>query len=325
MRAEDFDVDEIAAYDADGREGAHVLVRMRKRGLTTEDAVRRVAERLGIDRREIGVAGKKDRDAVTRQWITIPAAAAERLGEAGDDAVSLDEAAPHGNKLKTGHLHGNRFVLALRATTGTLAAARDKVAALHERGGLLNAYGGQRFGGGEVAVVRGLGELRRGRGGRRGNMVVAAGQAALFNLYLAMRHERGWLRRVLAGDLLQKTDTGGLFFSDDPAVDQARLDAGEVAITGPIYGSRMRAPPADSAAAALERDVLARTDISAAALHRLGRAALGTRRRLQVNVGDVRVQEEPAAAALPAGVRLSFALPAGAYATLLVREITGPA
>jgi len=326
---EDFDVEEIPAYPADGRGNAHLLVPLRKRLLATEDAVREVARQLGLSRGEIGVAGKKDRDAVTRQWISVPASATDRLGGVEHESFTLGAGLAHGNKLKIGHLRGNRFVLAVRglaAVDDPVASAQAAFDAIDQDGGLLNVYGGQRFGRGAADVDRGLAEVRKGRGGRRGNMVVAAGQAALFNLYVAERAHRGLLHTVIDGDLLRKTNSGGLFWSSDAAEDQPRFDAGEIELTGPIYGSRMRAPPADSSAAALELAVLERANVDPTALKKLGRAALGTRRALRAQVTDVRVGLAPAIpeSELACGLQLHFTLPSGSYATLVAREIMLP-
>lgn len=318
----DFEVTEVPAYPPDGRADAHLRVCLDKRGLSTEDAVRAVAAHLEVSRGEIGVAGKKDRDAVTRQWISVPARVATGVATFRHEAVSLSDPQPQGKKLKIGHLHGNRFSIVVRETSeAAVERARAKLEALTIAGGLLNAYGGQRFGRDGVQARRGLSEVQRGRGGRRGNMVVAAGQAALFNLYLHARAERGLLRRVVEGDLLRKTDTGGLFDCAEPEVDQARFDAGQVEITGPIYGSRMRGPNPGTAAAELEAGVLARAEVDPSALSKLGRAALGTRRPIRARLSEPHVEAASAIEGHGAGVRVAFSLPAGAYATLVMREL----
>ena len=255
----------------------------------------------------------------------MPARVATGVADFRHEAVSLSDPQPQGKKLKIGHLHGNRFSIVVRDTTvppdAAIDRARAKLEALAAAGGLLNGYGGQRFGRDGVQARRGLSEVQRGRGGRRGNMVVAAGQAALFNLYLHARAERGLLRRVIEGDLLRKTDTGGLFDCTDPEVDQARFDAGEVEITGPIYGSRMRGPTSGTAAAELEAGVLAQAEVEAGALSKLGRAALGTRRPIRARLGEPGVETASAIEGHGAGVRVAFSLPAGAYATLVMREL----
>ena len=99
---------------------------------------------------EIGLAGLKDKDAVTEQWLTVPFAAGPRLAAFSHPAITLGPPAPHGNKLRRGHLHGNRFSLAIRglAVPGEEASTRvaAKAARLAELGGLDNLYGNQRLG-----------------------------------------------------------------------------------------------------------------------------------------------------------------------------------
>src|SRR5262249_27239964 len=68
---DDFVVDEEPAYAPSGT-GDHVFVRIEKRGMTTPVAVDKLARALGVKARDIGVAGMKDRHAVTRQWLSLP-------------------------------------------------------------------------------------------------------------------------------------------------------------------------------------------------------------------------------------------------------------
>ncbi len=327
-RITDFCVEEVPAYAPDGRPDAHLLLTLTKQELSSEEAVRALAEHLGIDRRELGIAGRKDRMARTTQWVSVPASAGTALASFDHPSITLSPATGHGNKLRTGHLRGNRFDLVIRQLrvepAEAAARAEATLGALMADGGLANLYGPQRFGLDGVQLERGLEAIARGRSGRRGNMVVAAGQAGLFNLYAQLRRERGQWRTVLAGDLLHKT-TGGMFECEEPAVDQARLDAGELEITGPIYGSRMRAPSADTPSAQLEAEVLALAGIEADALTRLGRKASGTRRTLTVRPEDVQLELAPEAPEdeIGPGLRLHFTLPAGSYATQLCREVQG--
>jgi tRNA pseudouridine13 synthase len=340
-RLEDFLVREIPAYPPDGREGAHLLLLLKKRGIGSEDALQLVAERCQIPRAELGLAGLKDTHAVTEQWISAPAAYRAALAAFEHPAVELGPAHPHGNKLRRGHLHGNVFELVLRdlAVPQPLALTRlaAKVSALHERGGLDNLYGEQRLGDGGRNLIRGLALLLGGgaRGRRKADFLLSAGQSALFNLYLLERRARGLMRVVLRGDIMRKRATGGLFQSDDPALDQARFDAGELELTGPIFGSKMMAPAPGTPADALERAILDRVGLGPDQLRALGRKLPGTRRPLQLALTDLEIGPASAvelastgsASHNPghsAGVSLRFSLPAGAYATALLHEFTGP-
>ncbi len=327
--ADDFVVEEIPAYAADGRANAHALLRLRKRGLGSEDAVAELCRQTGIPRPEVGIAGLKDKDAVTVQWLSVPAAAAPALASFHHPGIELlGPPAAHGNKLRRGHLHGNRFAITVRDLAVSGEEARARVAAKHlsltEQGGLANLYGHQRLGNDGGNLRRGLELLAAGSRRGRADFLLSAGQSALFNLYLHERRARGWLRTVLLGDILKKTQTGGLFECQAPEVDQARFDAGEVMLTGPMYGSKMRAPGHDTAAGALEQEILERAAISPAALKALGNRVEGTRRPLQLPLTDLETTLAPATDSLSPGICLQFSLPAGSYATVLLHELQQP-
>lgn len=323
---EDFIVEEIPAYLPSG-EGPHTFLYIEKRGLDTDEAVTRVAAALGVAARDVGVAGQKDRQALTRQWISVPDVEPARALALTLDGIRVLQAARHGNKLRTGHLRGNRFTLTLRGVVDDAPArARAILDALVARGGLPNYFGPQRFGARGDNGERGKRLLLSG-GAVRGNpkqsrFLISAYQAALFNRALDARIDDALLRTALVGDVLKKSDTGGLFTVDDSAhalADaQARLDAGALVVTGPMFGHAMMAPPAGTPAAAREEAILADEGITPAAFAALGKLAEGTRRPLLVPIEtpEVRAGDEPGT------LVLAFGLPSGSYATTLLAEIT---
>ncbi len=326
-RHEDFRVVEIPAYEADGREERHLLVWMHKRDWATNSAVKEVARALGISQRDVGVAGLKDRDAVTEQLLSLPWSVRERIDSFEHPDISLHDPQPHGQKLRRGHLRANRFDVVIRdlavPVDEALVRVEAKLTALREQHGIDNGYGPQRFGRDGANLERGLAALARSRQ-KKGDLVVSAGQSALFNLYLAIRRERGLMRTALRGDLLKKTTTGGLFECADPAADQARMDAGELVVTGPMFGGKMMAPPEDSPSGELEREILTRAGLTPEQLTSLGKRVPGTRRPLQVAVEVEGVEPAADEDELGPGVRLQFTLPSGSYATTLVRELAEP-
>ncbi|RQW82225.1 MAG: tRNA pseudouridine(13) synthase TruD, partial [Geobacter sp.] len=143
---DDFIVTEIPLYLPCG-EGEHAYVEIEKRGVTTLDAIRRIARSLGISEREIGYAGLKDARGITRQTLSIPRVETERLLSLSLQGITILSANRHRNKLKPGHLAGNRFSIRVR---GTKKDAQEKAAAilavLCERG-VPNYFGSQRYGG----------------------------------------------------------------------------------------------------------------------------------------------------------------------------------
>jgi tRNA pseudouridine13 synthase len=321
---DDFVVDEELPYAPSGA-GDHVFVRIEKRGTTTVDAARALARALGVRDRDIGVAGMKDRHAVARQWLSLPPPVAPEQALAVElPGVRVLEAHRHAHKLRTGHVRANRFVLRVRGVdAGAAERARQILAALSEPPGAPNWYGEQRFGrdGDNPARGRALltGERPLGRDRRLDRLMISALQSQLFNDWLTARIGDGLYRAVLAGDLLHKRG-GGMFVCDDPATDQARLAAGELVVTGPMFGDRMRMPGDASPALAREAEVLARAGIPREAFspQRVRALAEGTRRDAAVEVAGATVAAVDGDGST---IELGFALPGGAYATAVMREV----
>lgn len=334
---ERFVVEELPAYPPAG-EGAHTFLWIEKRGLTTFDAIARVAAAFGLPARDVGYAGLKDKQATTRQWLSVNTETASKEITAPADVgpsvpypigpeLTVLAIARHPHKLRLGHLRGNRFEVVL---TGNAAA--DEVAALRARfaevsaTGVPNFYGGQRFGADAANASRGLkllrGELRE-RDKRKRKFMMSALQSAVFNRALELRTTRGPLTRVLPGDVLKKTDTGGLFVSIDPEVDQRRVDAGELIPTAPMPGGREIEPPPGTAAYALEDEAITAVGATREDFTRLGRDLPGARRPVLLRLADTAFSEEPADDSDVRAVRLRFTLPAGGYATVVVASVTG--
>jgi tRNA pseudouridine13 synthase len=290
--------------------------------VTTLEAARRLAAALGVPEADVGTAGLKDRHAVTRQQLSLPPPVTpEAALAAAVEGVRVLSAERHGNKLRTGHLRGNRFTLVVRELAVPLDEAVARARAILERlarpPGAPAWYGEQRFGAGGDNAEKGRRVLAGERvpgGFRERRLYVSALQSELFNRWLEARLADGLFARVIEGDVLKKTDTGGVFATTDPAVDQERLERGELAPTGPMFGPLMRpAPPEGTEAARREAAILAASGVDFA---RAGKLAEGTRRPLAFPVG------EPAVRALEEGaLELAFALPAGAYATVVAAEI----
>lgn len=321
---EDFEVQELPAYLPCG-EGEHCMAQVRKRGLTTPEAVRRVCEALGLAPGTAGYAGLKDKQGVTTQWISVAGATPKQMMALGWPDLQVLQARLHRNKLRTGHLRGNRFTVQLRGTAGpgALQRARDVMDVIAARG-LPNFFGAQRFGRRGDNAEQGLLLLRKQRrpprDKRQRRLLISALQSLLFNEVVARRLEQGCLDRLLGGEVLQKTDSGGIFVSEDAALDGPRLERGEVVVTGPLVGPRTPWPLPGSAALALEQEVLAAHEVTAEQFSAVGRLARGGRRPATVRVEDPALEDAPEVA----GLRLRFCLPPGSYATVLLAEVCKP-
>jgi tRNA pseudouridine13 synthase len=315
---EDFEVEEIPAYRPSGT-GDYVYLWVEKRNMGAEFFVRHLARRLGIAVGEVGTAGLKDRQAVTRQMVSVPDVGADRLARLEGEGIRVLQVSRHSNKLKPGHLHGNRFRILVR---DVLPAAAERLPLLLEelrRTGLPNFYGPQRFGRDGETVRFGL-ELLRGKSRpARGmspflrKLALSAAQSALFNHYLVQRVLDGLLYRVLDGDVMAKRPFGGLFVVTDVASEQPRFDAHETVHSGPIFGRKTFS--AAGAAAAREASLLAEADLTPSSFFGFGKLLQGTRRHNLIFLDDLAGKAEAGA------VRLSFTLPAGSYATILLNEV----
>jgi len=321
---ERFIVEEIPAYPPSG-EGDHTFLWLEKRGLTTFDAISAVAMALGVSARDVGYAGMKDRHATTRQWLSVPKADPEAAQAIRLPELSVLAAARHPHKLRLGHLRANRFevVLTGAATDDEMQTLRARFAELAARG-VPNRFGDQRFGGAGDNAARGLALLRgerRERDKRKRRLLLSAVQSAVFNRALELRAAGGALTRVLVGDVLKKTDTGGLFASTDPAVDQARVDAGEVVPTGPLPGGREIEPPPGTPARAIEDEAIAAVGATRDDFARAGRELPGARRPVLLKLAEAELGEDADSCADARAVRVRFTLPAGAYATVVVASL----
>ena len=317
VKSAHFVVEEIPLYEPSGA-GQHVYVRLTREGWTTREIENRLAKLFNLRDVDIGCAGRKDKHARTTQTfsLNLPGADLDAVAARIREEMPVDLAwvQLHRNKIKAGHLLGNRFrVVVLNPGEGALPRAQAVVRALHERG-LPNFYGPQRFGVEGDNAERGREILFSGRGPRERwlrRLLLRAYQSALFNTWLVRRMEHGWFELLLRGDVAKKRDTGGLFEVEEPEVEQARFERDEITYTGPIYGYRMWW--ADGKPGALEHQVLEEVNLTGELLHR---AHLdGSRRRARLVMEDLQVESHPD------GLLLTFSLPKGAYATTVLREV----
>ncbi|HKI33461.1 MAG TPA: tRNA pseudouridine(13) synthase TruD [Gemmataceae bacterium] len=321
---EDFEVEEIPAYEPSG-EGDFLYLWVEKRDMGAEYFARQVAKRLGIPPAEVGTAGLKDRRAVTRQMVSVPAGCSGRVESLDGDGIRVLSVGRHGNKLKPGHLHGNRFRILIRDADPAATQRLEPILSRLSSEGLPNFYGPQRFGRDGETVLLGLSLLRHEPppvvAGRKPNLrspflrklALSAAQSALFNHSLARRLADGLMRRVLPGDVMAKWPFGGLFVAEDVPREQGRFDQRETVHAGPMFGRKTFAAAGE--AAVREETALADAGLARSSFNGFGKLMQGTRRHNLVYLDGLNATAEPD------GVRLTFVLPAGSYATVLLREV----
>lgn len=172
VRHEDFLVDELPAYDPCG-EGEHIYLYVEKMGLSTMQLVRILAKHFRVDERAIGYAGMKDKHAITRQVISIhaPGKRIEDFPSIAHDRVTVLWADHHTNKLRLGHLKGNRFSIRIRDVDPMRVVEANRILARLRASGIPNYFGPQRFG-------------ARGNNHTLGRMLLVGDHAAFLDAFL---------------------------------------------------------------------------------------------------------------------------------------------
>ncbi|HUO95479.1 MAG TPA: tRNA pseudouridine(13) synthase TruD, partial [Steroidobacteraceae bacterium] len=227
--------------------------------------------------------------------------------------VRVLEALPHSRKLRRGALAGNGFRIVLRDLEVDAGALDERLARIAAEG-VPNYFGPQRFGrdGRNLDAAARFAAGERLPGGREPRaFVLSAARALIFNVLLARRVADGSWRRLLAGELVSLDGSGSYFAAG--AIDaelEARLARFDVHPSGPLAG---RGSGPSGVAGALEAEALAPFATLIAALEGAGLNA--QRRALRLRPGGLAVEHSDGE------LVLEFALPAGAYATVVVREL----
>lgn len=313
---EDFVVDELLGFLPEGR-GEHLWLAVRKRGENTAWVAKQLSRIAGCSEREVGYSGLKDRHAVTTQWFSLPAPRKlvdwSRLAER--TAAEIVVITRHGRKLRKGWHRANRFLLTVRDLDGELDGLDARLARIASEG-VPNWFGEQRFGheGGNLDAVRAW--FAGGKPPHRGQqgMLLSTARSELFNTVLAHRIEAGNWLAVLPGEPLMLDGRHSFFIAEE--VDEAaarRLREGDVHTSGPLWGKG--GTQAQAACAALEQAVVAAEPLLAEGLEREGLEP--ARRPLRVIPRQMHWRLDVVGKVLSVG----FVLPAGSYATAVMREI----
>ncbi|WP_081601314.1 tRNA pseudouridine(13) synthase TruD [Thioalkalivibrio sp. HL-Eb18] len=245
---EDFCVFELPATEPEGN-GEHLWLEIEKRLLNTEDVAVALARACGVPRGQVSYAGRKDRQAVTRQWFSVqctataepdwqtPATLMERLGKDAEGEARVLRAERHSRKLRTGHLAGNRFVVWLRGVAGDRDMAEQILRRIGEQG-VPNYFGQQRFGRRNLEQAeQWLSGGRAPRGRNQRSLLLSAARSGIFNVALAERVADDTWARFLPGDVATFQGSGSVFPVPEVTVDiEQRLSEGVIHPTGPLWG-----------------------------------------------------------------------------------------
>ena len=313
---EDFVVVEDLGFAPDG-EGEHLLVRILKTDCNTRFVADALAKFLKIHAREVSFAGQKDKHAVTEQWLCarLPGKEVPDLSKFQLEGCQVLEYARHKRKLRLGALKGNQFTLILREISDRDDVERRLQAVAAQ--GVPNYFGAQRFGIGGSNL---LGALRWAESGaplrdrNKRSFWLSAARSGLFNQQVSIRLKKPEFNQVVDGDALQLAGRGSWFVAtpEERAQLQERVDNRELMITAALpgsgeWGSQREALAAEQAAVAEETQLqalLVREKVEAAR-----RAMLLYPQQMSWNWWD------------DVTVELRFWLPAGSFATSVVREL----
>ena len=311
---DDFRVWELPFVEPSG-EGNHLWLEIEKRGANTDWVAGRLAALAGVPRRDVSFAGMKDRHAVTTQWFSVglQEAASDDWQAWAIEGVKFLQARRHGRKLRRGTLAGNRFRIVVRDLCGDSEELKSRLGRIAEDG-IPNYFGSQRFGHGGRNLERARHWLLKGgrvRKPQRG-ILMSAARSFLFNEVLSARVAQGNWNRLLDGELANLDGRRAVFACALPDGELERRCAGfEIHPTGPLPGRGRDAPERD--AAAVEGAALAGEEPLVEALARAGAEA--ARRSLRVRPADLESDIDGGS------LVLEFSLPAGSYATSLLREL----
>ena len=323
---QDFVVDEVLAYSPSG-EGDHLYLRIEKTDLDHQTFLQQLGKALKVPLQSIGTAGMKDKKAVTRQTVSVPTSCTPLLQKIDDHPnLALLAVNRHDHALRTGKLNGNHFRIRVLGTLEDLKTQIDeRREAIRERG-FPNYFGSQRFGHQGKNTWKSLhwllpetfpSEKRfTPRGKLQTRLFYSVLQSLVFNACLAERVERDLLHKVLTGDVLAKTDNGGLFLSENVEEEVRRIQRKEISVTGPLPGRKDRwsgGPERE-----LESEILRRFGVNPGIFEDSGKLALGSRRPCVVWPQNLMVEVDSD------GAVLSFFLPAGSYATVLLHQFFAP-
>ena len=308
----DFVVKEQLGYDMSG-DGEFVAVKVRKTDCNTLFVGEQLAKFAGISARNMSYAGLKDRKAVTEQWFSLqmPGQPTPDFSQFSLEGVEILEVTRHQRKIRIGSLQGNHFEILLRNAeeTDELKVRLDFLA----KNGFPNYFTEQRFGRDGNNLTQALrwanGEIKVKDRNKR-SFYLSAARSEVFNLIVAKRIELGLAQQVLNGDILQLNGSHSWFVvdeSEDLAQLQQRLAQQDVLLTAPLISEE------EKSAVDFENEIFAQHQ----ALFPLMRQERMKAARRPILMQAQQFQWK----FKPNGLRLQFDLPAGSYATALIREL----
>ena len=183
----DFVVEELPLYDFSG-EGEHAILKLRKKNLSTPEALQLLAQAFKLPQRELGYAGLKDKSSLSYQYISLPLKAYKKGHIPLHENLKILETTLHANKLRRGHLRGNKFFIRLKKLDSHNFKRLSDEAHKALKQGLPNFFGFQRFGnfGDNYEVAKTIKKPIK-KQSRKEQFLLSSLQSHYFNLWLEAR------------------------------------------------------------------------------------------------------------------------------------------
>lgn len=313
QEAADFVVVEDLGFEFSG-EGEHVLVFVRKTGENTLYVARELAKAAGISAKQVSYAGLKDRHAITEQWfgLHLPGKETPDFSSIETDQIKVLKVVRHNKKLRTGALKGNQFTLRVTGLSNTKGLV-ERLKLIAEQG-VPNYFGEQRFGHDGANILRAqqmfAGQKVKDRNKR--SFYLSAARSLLFNNVVSQRIAQDLWQSPLAGDCFILKGSNS-FFAEEVLSDDiiTRLQEGSLLLSAPLVGKGNSPVLAD--ADTFETEILS---VNQDLVDGLVAAGLRQERRaiiLQPQQFSYELQDDV--------LTVSFYLPAGCFATSVVREL----
>lgn len=329
----DFWVKEVMDFECTG-EGEHIWLEIEKTQRHTTDVAKQLAKYAGLAIKNVGYSGMKDHQAITSQWFSLwmPGVTDQDLPDwlamdEGDASIRVLNVARHNKKLRRGTHKHNNFkirlcdVCAEKPELNVIDIFEGCIENLMQKG-VPNYFGEQRFGYGGGNLNKALDWFKKGYRIKQPNkrsILLSSARAWLFNVVLSERlAKQTWLQAYLK-EPLNLSGSNSLFVCEDSQAAQARLDNLDINTTGPMWGKTRDALDAKLEVEELgelnefESSILANYPEFLAGLERAGLSY--ERRSLRCMPSNVEWAFDNN------DIHLSFSLPRGQYATMVLREL----
>ncbi len=334
--SKNFIVEEIPLYSFSGA-GEHLILKIRKKDISTFELLNILSKKLNIKKSDIGYAGLKDKDALSIQYVSINKKLTKNIESLQLDNIKILDSTYHNNKIKIGHLKGNKFYIRIKKLNKINANKIQNVINHILNTGMPNYFGFQRFGNNGNNYNDGKAILQNQlkiKDKKISKFLISAYQSYLFNTWLQKRIEISHIInnfdisysssllkidsnvikkiksqkhffKLLNGDIMQHFPYGKYFFNDDSVDNSMRFYNKQIVPTGLLYGIK----------SILAKDIAG--DIENNFIDNLLVNELGSRRLAWIFLDHLEFTYKEEIA----NGEFNFSLPKGSYATILLNLI----